>query len=51
MNDSTNLLEKIFSNPIAAFLQVCVTAPIAEEVLIRGYFMKILKERYSIFLQ
>lgn len=48
MFDSTNSIESIFSNPIAAFLQVCITAPIVEEVLIRGYFFKTLNGRYTV---
>lgn len=50
VDDSTQTLEGIFSNPIAAFLEVCITAPIAEEILIRGYFFSTLNEKYSIFL-
>lgn len=50
IGDSANSMEEIFYNPIAAFLQVCIIAPIAEEMLIRGYFLKILNERYNIFL-
>lgn len=48
IEDTTNSIERIFSNPIAAFLQVCVIAPIAEEMLIRGYFFKTLNVRYTI---
>ncbi len=48
VSNSANSIEEIFSNPIAAFFQVCITAPIVEEVLIRGYFFKTLNGSYTI---
>lgn len=41
-------LEILFNYPVALFIQTCISAPLLEEVLVRGVFFEILKERLSI---
>lgn len=41
-------IEKLFDYPVALFIQACISAPLLEEVLVRGVFYEILRERLSV---
>lgn len=41
-------IETLFDYPVALFIQACVSAPLLEEVLVRGVFYEILRERFSV---
>ncbi|RZP16942.1 MAG: CPBP family intramembrane metalloprotease [Chloroflexi bacterium] len=49
---STNYSEEIFSslnnNYLAIFIMACIVAPICEEIIFRGYFFRVLKERFNL---
>lgn len=46
--DSEVILLDMFKYPLPVLIQTCVTAPIAEEILIRGYLYNTLVSKYSI---
>lgn len=41
-------LEELFKYPLALFIQTCISAPMLEEVLIRGVMYEILREKISV---
>ena len=41
-------IQALFNYPVALFIQVCISAPLLEEVLVRGVLFEILNERLSI---
>ena len=49
---STNYSEEIFSslnnNYLVIFIMACIVAPICEEIIFRGYFFRVLKERFNL---
>ncbi len=47
LGEESNSANEMFRYPIPLFIQTCITAPIAEELIIRGYLLKILRRKYS----
>ncbi|WFR56518.1 CPBP family intramembrane metalloprotease [Anaerocolumna sp. AGMB13025] len=47
MEEGSTMEAEMFRYPIPLILQTCITAPIAEELIIRGYLFKILKRKYT----
>lgn len=35
-------------SPITSFMQICIIAPVTEEILMRGYVLKSLKDKYNV---
>lgn len=47
IGNSEDLLEDIFKIPAALFIQTCITAPIFEEIIMRGYVFRVIAKKYS----
>ncbi len=41
-------IQSLIKSPVTSFLQVCVTAPVIEEILMRGFVLSGLKNNYGI---
>lgn len=41
-------IQALFNYPVALFIQACVSAPLLEEILVRGVLFEILQERLSV---
>lgn len=41
-------VEALYNYPVALFIQACISAPLLEEIIVRGIFYEILRERISI---
>lgn len=46
--ESEGVMDEMFRYPIPLFLQICVTAPVFEELLMRGYLLKTVSVKYSV---
>lgn len=41
-------IDALYNYPVALFIQTCISAPLLEEILVRGVFYEILRERLSV---
>ena len=41
-------IDTLFDYPVAMFIQACISAPLLEEVFVRGVFYEVLRERLSV---